>query len=195
MLAQELKEVIPEAVIETNDVVLANGNEIKGFLHVDKNRVYMECVGAVIELEKKTETLDIRIDKLEKAIVVSDEVTTIDDSSIITTCSQTNETFKPIKIIKSKDEKKDKKKRTKNLNSSVEMINKYSYKDYYKTRNLKEQRSCDSSLFSFEFKKKLSFLFVENLDEVLALAFDRKAQKQKAKDKSLKKPKAPAAAA
>ena len=46
-----------------------------------------------------------------------------------------------------------------------------------------------------EFKKKLSFLFVENLDEVLALTFDRKAQRQKVKDKSHKKPKAPAAAA
>ncbi|HMN67900.1 MAG TPA: endopeptidase La [Bdellovibrionales bacterium] len=46
-----------------------------------------------------------------------------------------------------------------------------------------------------EFKKKLSFVFVENLDEVFALAFDKKAPKQKMKDKSLKKPKAPAAAA
>ncbi len=46
-----------------------------------------------------------------------------------------------------------------------------------------------------EFKKKLSFVFVENLDEVFAMAFDRKDVKQKPKEKSLKKPKAPAAAA
>jgi len=46
-----------------------------------------------------------------------------------------------------------------------------------------------------EFKKKLSFIFVENLDEVFAMAFDKKAAKPKPKDKSLKKPKAPAAAA
>ena len=46
-----------------------------------------------------------------------------------------------------------------------------------------------------EFKKKLSFLFVENLDEVFALAFDRRTARPKAKDKALKKPKAPAAAA
>ena len=46
-----------------------------------------------------------------------------------------------------------------------------------------------------EFKKKLSFVFVENLDEVFALAFDRKAVKVKAKDKVTKKPKATAAAA
>lgn len=46
-----------------------------------------------------------------------------------------------------------------------------------------------------EFKKKLSFVFVENVDEVFALAFDKKAPRQKPKDKTLKKPKAPAAAA
>ncbi len=46
-----------------------------------------------------------------------------------------------------------------------------------------------------EFKKKLSFVFVENLDEVFAIAFDKKDFKQKPKDKSIKKPKAPAAAA
>ncbi len=48
-----------------------------------------------------------------------------------------------------------------------------------------------------EFKKKLSFIFVENLDEVFALAFDKKDMKAaKQKDKGAKKPpKAPAAAA
>jgi len=46
-----------------------------------------------------------------------------------------------------------------------------------------------------EFKKKLSFVFVENLDEVFAIAFDKKDFKQKNKEKQLKKPKAPAAAA
>lgn len=46
-----------------------------------------------------------------------------------------------------------------------------------------------------EFKKKLSFIFVENLDEVFAMAYDKKGAKPKPKDKTLKKPKAPAAAA
>lgn len=45
-----------------------------------------------------------------------------------------------------------------------------------------------------EFKKKISFVFVENLDEVFAMAFDKKAAKP-AKDRPIKKPKAPAAAA
>ncbi|MBX3020446.1 MAG: endopeptidase La [Bdellovibrionales bacterium] len=46
-----------------------------------------------------------------------------------------------------------------------------------------------------EFKKKLSFVFVENLDEVFAMAFDKKAPKQKLKERPLKKTKSPAAAA
>jgi ATP-dependent Lon protease len=46
-----------------------------------------------------------------------------------------------------------------------------------------------------EFKKKMSFVFVENLDEVFAVAFDKKAPKQKPNTKHNKKPKAPAAAA
>lgn len=46
-----------------------------------------------------------------------------------------------------------------------------------------------------EFKKKLSFVFVENLDEVFAMALDKKAPKQKPRDRLTKKPKAPAAAA
>jgi hypothetical protein len=66
MLAQELKECIPDAVVETGDLNLKNGETIKNFLHVDKSRVYMECVGAVIELGKKTENLDGRIEKLEQ---------------------------------------------------------------------------------------------------------------------------------
>lgn len=46
-----------------------------------------------------------------------------------------------------------------------------------------------------EFKKKLSFVFVENLDEVFAIAYDKKEALPKNKDKSVKKPKSPAAAA
>lgn len=45
-----------------------------------------------------------------------------------------------------------------------------------------------------EFKKKLSFCCVENLDEVFQMAFDKKG-KQKPKEKPNKKPKIPAAAA
>ena len=73
VLAQELKECIPDAVVETGDLNLKNGETIKNFLHVDKSRVYMECVGAVIELGKKSENLDGRIEKLEQQHVILDE--------------------------------------------------------------------------------------------------------------------------
>lgn len=134
VLAQELKEVIPEAVIETGDVVLPNGDEVKNFLHVDKNRVYMECVGAVIELEKKTEHMDIRIDKLEKAIVVGEEdhpMTSICAYSQMSTNAVVTKQVESSKMVcKSIDSKK---------------------KD---RRVAKDISSCNSSLFHFEMKKK-----------------------------------------
>lgn len=36
MLAQSVKEVIPDAVVETGDVLLSNGEIINNFLHVNK---------------------------------------------------------------------------------------------------------------------------------------------------------------
>ena len=81
MLAQELRETIPDAVFETGDLDLNNGNMIENFLHVDKSRVYMECVGAVIELGRKTENLDGRIEKLEQHIAQDDIIISLDESS------------------------------------------------------------------------------------------------------------------
>jgi len=48
-----------------------------------------------------------------------------------------------------------------------------------------------------EFKDKMNFIFVENLDEVFALAFDKKAMKKKQlpQGKPNKKTKLPAASA
>ena len=46
-----------------------------------------------------------------------------------------------------------------------------------------------------EFKKRVNFVFVENLDEVFAVAFDKKDFRKTMKDRPLKKAKAPAAAA
>jgi len=54
----------------------------------------------------------------------------------------------------------------------------------------------DVSEIPEEFRKKMNFMFVENLDEVFALVFDKKAMKAKraAKDKQSKKMKVPPAA-
>ncbi|KAL4224813.1 hypothetical protein ACF0H5_015509 [Mactra antiquata] len=66
VIAQEVQEVLPDAVISTGDVKFENGNEIKDLLVVNKDRIFMENVGAVKELCKLTDNLEVRIDELEK---------------------------------------------------------------------------------------------------------------------------------
>ncbi|RMX42872.1 hypothetical protein pdam_00005153 [Pocillopora damicornis] len=65
VLAQEVKEVLPEAVKESEDVILPDGKTIERFLVVNKERIFMENVGAVKELCKLTDNLEVRIDELE----------------------------------------------------------------------------------------------------------------------------------
>ncbi|XP_056382761.1 myelin regulatory factor isoform X5 [Hyla sarda] len=66
VIAQEVQEILPEAVKETGDVVCANGETIESFLVVNKERIFMENVGAVKELCKLTDNLETRIDELER---------------------------------------------------------------------------------------------------------------------------------
>nr|XP_022313296.1 myelin regulatory factor-like isoform X1 [Crassostrea virginica] len=66
VIAQEIREVLPEAVKEAGDIPLGNGEVIKDFLVVNKDKIYMENVGAVKELCKVTGNLEMRIDELEK---------------------------------------------------------------------------------------------------------------------------------
>nr|XP_018669840.1 myelin regulatory factor-like isoform X2 [Ciona intestinalis] len=66
VIAQEFAGVLPEAVRDTGEVRLANGETINNFLVVDKDRLYMENVGAVKELCKLTGNFEERIDELEK---------------------------------------------------------------------------------------------------------------------------------
>ncbi|XP_076821007.1 uncharacterized protein LOC143466247 isoform X4 [Clavelina lepadiformis] len=66
VIAQEFAEIMPEAVKETGDVKLPNGETIPSFLVVDKDRLYMENVGAVKELCKLTGNFEERIDELER---------------------------------------------------------------------------------------------------------------------------------
>lgn len=44
---------------------MSNGEVVENFLNVDKNRLHMECVGAVIALDDKTKNLDKKIGVLE----------------------------------------------------------------------------------------------------------------------------------
>ncbi|XP_026322620.1 uncharacterized protein LOC113232191 isoform X2 [Hyposmocoma kahamanoa] len=66
VIAQEVRRVIPEAVKEAGDVTLPNGDTIQKFLVVNKDRIFMENLGAVKELCKVTGNLESRIDQLER---------------------------------------------------------------------------------------------------------------------------------
>ncbi|MEQ2265116.1 hypothetical protein XENORESO_002480, partial [Xenotaenia resolanae] len=62
----EVQQILPEAVKEGGDVVCANGETIPNLLVVNKERIFMENVGAVKELCKLTDNLETRIDELER---------------------------------------------------------------------------------------------------------------------------------
>ncbi|KAM6960495.1 myelin regulatory factor isoform 2-T2 [Aplochiton taeniatus] len=66
VIAQEVQQILPEAVKEGGDVVFANGETIPKLLVVNKDRIFMENVGAVKELCKLTDNLETRIDELER---------------------------------------------------------------------------------------------------------------------------------
>lgn len=66
VIAQEVQFILPDAVTEAGDVVLDGGEKIENFLVVNKERIFMENVGAVKELCKVTDNLETRIDELER---------------------------------------------------------------------------------------------------------------------------------
>ncbi|XP_022243887.1 myelin regulatory factor-like [Limulus polyphemus] len=66
VIAQEISSVLPDAVKETGDIILPNGEKIENFLVVNKERIFMENVGAVKELCRVTNNLEARIGELER---------------------------------------------------------------------------------------------------------------------------------
>jgi hypothetical protein len=67
VIAQEMAEILPDAVIATGrDVELADGQMVNNLLVVNKERIFMENVGAVQELCRMTENLENRIQELEQ---------------------------------------------------------------------------------------------------------------------------------
>ncbi|XP_039351537.1 myelin regulatory factor-like protein [Mauremys reevesii] len=65
IIAQEVKELLPTAVKEVGDITCENGEKVENFLMVDKDQIFMENVGAVKQLCKLTNNLEIRIEELE----------------------------------------------------------------------------------------------------------------------------------
>ncbi|XP_042332859.1 myelin regulatory factor isoform X2 [Sceloporus undulatus] len=66
VIAQEVREILPEAVKDSGEMVFSSGKTIENFLVVNKERIFMENVGAVKELCKLTDNLENRIDELER---------------------------------------------------------------------------------------------------------------------------------
>ncbi|KAJ8666819.1 hypothetical protein QAD02_008481 [Eretmocerus hayati] len=66
VIAQEVQRILPEAVLPAGDIVLPSGQRIDNFLLVNKERIFMENIGAVKELCKVTDSLETRIDQLER---------------------------------------------------------------------------------------------------------------------------------
>ncbi|KAJ7329814.1 hypothetical protein JRQ81_015988 [Phrynocephalus forsythii] len=65
VIAQELQELLPRAVRTVGDVTCENGEKVNDFLMVDKDQIFMENVGAVKQLCKLTNNLEVRIEELE----------------------------------------------------------------------------------------------------------------------------------
>ncbi|KAG8439675.1 hypothetical protein GDO86_005739 [Hymenochirus boettgeri] len=65
VIAQEVRDILPQAVKEAGNITCENGQTIEKFLMVDKDKIFMENVGAVKQLCKLTNNLEIRIEELE----------------------------------------------------------------------------------------------------------------------------------
>src|SRR5699024_10548322 len=87
VLAQEVQKILPEAVKQTGDIVLPNGETIENFLVVNKDRIFMEKLGAVKELCKVTDNLETRIDELERMNVKLSKFNRFDSIKSMSTSS------------------------------------------------------------------------------------------------------------
>ncbi|XP_028677744.2 myelin regulatory factor-like protein [Erpetoichthys calabaricus] len=65
VIAQEVMELLPSAVKDVGEVTCTGGEKIGNFLMVDKEKIFMENVGAVKQLCKLTDNLETRIQELE----------------------------------------------------------------------------------------------------------------------------------
>nr|XP_006121658.2 myelin regulatory factor-like protein [Pelodiscus sinensis] len=104
IIAQELKELLPAAVKEVGDVTCENGEKVENFLMVDKDQIFMENIGAVKQLCKLTNNLEIRIEELEvwnrklaKLKRISSLNSTVSEKSTFSKCSRAASLLPPKK--------------------------------------------------------------------------------------------------
>lgn len=67
VMAQDVQRVMPDAVRTNGSVTLADGNVVEDLLVVNRERVFMENVGAVQQLARVTDNLEARLRELEVA--------------------------------------------------------------------------------------------------------------------------------
>ena len=65
VMAQEVQNILPDAVRSTGGVTL-NSGKLENLLSVNKDRIYMAGVGAVKELSGITDNIIDKIDELEQ---------------------------------------------------------------------------------------------------------------------------------
>lgn len=65
VIAQEVRKILPDAVKAAGSVCLPDGIVIDNFLVVNKDRLFMENIGAVQELCKMTGKLKRQIESIE----------------------------------------------------------------------------------------------------------------------------------
>lgn len=106
VLAQQVRTVLPDAVRETGDIVLPTGETIDNFLVVNKERIFIENIGAVKELCKVTDKLENRITEIE---VINKKLTKISTqgrgASMRSSCSQSSVSVSTTSSVSVRDKK------------------------------------------------------------------------------------------
>ncbi|OXB83564.1 UNVERIFIED_CONTAM: hypothetical protein H355_011383 [Colinus virginianus] len=112
IIAQEVKELLPQAVREAGDVACNDGERIENFLMVDKDQIFMENVGAVKQLCKLTNNLEVRIEELEqwnrklaRLKRLSSLKSTVSERSTVSRCSRATSLFPSRKSVQLKSSK------------------------------------------------------------------------------------------
>ncbi|XP_052524915.1 myelin regulatory factor-like protein isoform X4 [Tympanuchus pallidicinctus] len=112
IIAQEVKELLPQAVREAGDVAFNNGEKIENVLMVDKDQIFMENVGAVKQLCKLTNSLEVRIEELEqwnrklaRLKRLSSLKSTVSERSTVSRCSRVTSLLPSRKSVQPKSSK------------------------------------------------------------------------------------------
>ena len=94
VIAQELRSVLPDAVESAGDLVLQSGHQVDNMLIVNKDRLFLENIGAVRQLSKVTDNLGHRIDELETRTVKMSKLNRLDSVKSSASLSTSSSAYK-----------------------------------------------------------------------------------------------------